>query len=338
MRYIISLFVLLSAGCLYGQSLQVSVRDNNGTLPYASIYINKNQSSVTDSEGIAFISFDKLNYGDTITSTYIGMETASIIFNKKVQDLSMCTITLTNDKVYELNPVIIKAFVNDDWKFFHKNVKTYHTVLYQNCIVTGKFKAEVQLPQDSISHNIEGTFELKNLMPRKIPASDFFKYYFATLPEIETSVQDTAVKNRAISAIRQSISVTCQTIARIHWERWNNSKYSKVTYLGINDNCHFFRIVYTNNEYKNLLSFQTLFSVNMDNQEVEYVEYYIPLKIHSGSLDRGKLLSAVCQKLLSKNGQKIEMTVPAGIVYNDKLKDNTMINLILSDLSFKIVN
>ncbi|MFA6334296.1 MAG: hypothetical protein WCX48_01915 [Bacteroidales bacterium] len=191
MKYIISLFISLFTGCLYGQSLQVSVRDNNGALPYASIYINKNQSSVTDSDGIAYISFNKLNDGDTITSTYIGMKASSIIYNNKMQDLSKCTIVLDNNFVYELDPVVVKAIANDDWKFFHKNVKVYNTFIYTSCIVKGKFKAKVLLPHEGISQNIEGSFELKNIIPSKLTDGGFFKYYFAALPEITTSVKDT---------------------------------------------------------------------------------------------------------------------------------------------------
>jgi len=71
MKYMISLFILLSAGFLYGQNLQVSVQDNNGVLSYVSVYINQNLCGITDSDGMAYISFNKLNYGDTITSTYI---------------------------------------------------------------------------------------------------------------------------------------------------------------------------------------------------------------------------------------------------------------------------
>ena len=338
MKYIISLFILLFTGCLYGQSLQVSVRDNNGSLPYASVYINQNLSGITDPEGFAFLSLDKLNYGDTITSTYIGMKPASIIYNKQMHGLSKCTIILDNDKVYELDPVVIKAFDNDGWKIFHKSVKTYNSFTYMSCIVKGKFKAEVLLPQETIPHNIDGSFELENKIPQKTPLVDFYKYYFTTLHELTTSSQDTAVKNRTISAIKQSISTSCQTISRINWERWNNSKYSKVSYLGINNNCQFFRIVYTNKQFKDSLSFQVLFSVNKDNQEIETVEYYIPLRIYSSSFDREKILSAVCQKLVYKKGKKVDVTIPVEIGYNDKLKDNTMINLILSDLSFKIVN
>jgi len=303
MRYIICLFVLLSTGCLYGQSLQITVRDNNGALPYASIYINKNQSSVTDSEGIAYIFFDKLNDGDTITSTYIGMKSSSIIYNKQMQGLSKCTIVLDNNFVYELDPIVVKAVANDDWKLFQKNVKAYNTIIFQSCIVKGKFRAKVLLPHEGISQNIEGSFELKNIIPRKLTDGGFLKYYFAALPEITTSVKDTIIKNKARSAISRSISVTCQTISRIHGEHSINSKYSKVTYLGLNDNCQFFRIVYTDG-HKDSPSYQILFSVNKDNQEIATVNFDIPQQNHSGSLDTGKFLSAICQKLVYKKGKK----------------------------------
>lgn len=339
-HYIFLILTIFAFSEMKAQALEVRVVDLNGeTLPYASIYINKNQSSVTDSEGIAYISFDKLNDGDTITSTYIGMKASSIIYSKQMQGLSKCTIVLDNNFVYELDPVVVKAVANDDWKFFQKNVKAYNTIIFQSCIVKGKFRAKVLLPHEGISQNIEGSFELKNIIPRKLTNGGFFKYYFAALPEITTSVKDTIVKNKARSAISRSISVACQTISRIHGEHSINSKYSKITYLGLNDNCHFFRIVYTDG-HKDSPSYQILFSVNKDNQEIATVDFDIPLQIHSGSMDREKFLSAICQKLVYKKGKKeVTLTVPVEIEYNnDMFKDNSMINLVLSDVNFQIVN
>lgn len=322
------------------QTIEVKVVDLKGeTLPYASIFINKNQSFVTNSDGFAYISPDKINYGDTISSTYIGMKTSSIVFNKQIQKLSKCTITLDNNFAYELDPVVVKAIANDDWKFFHKNVKVHNSFIYTNCIVKGKFRAKVQLPQESFFHNIEGSFELKNIIPRKITLDEFFKYYFTALPEISASIQDTVGVNIARSAISKSISVACQTISRIHGEYIANNKFSKVTYLGQNDNCDFFRIVYTDGK-NNSLSFQVLFSVNKDSQEIVTVDFAVPQKIQSSSMDYKPLLSAVCKKNeYKKRTRRITLTVPTEIQYNNEMyKDNSKISLTLSDITFQVVN
>jgi len=341
MKYYISLLLTIFAFSeLNAQALEVKVVDLKGeALPYASIYINKNQSYVTNSDGFAYISPDKINYGDTISSTYIGMKTSSIVFNKQIQRLSKCTITLDNNFAYELDPVVVKAIADDDWKFFHKNVKTHNSFIYTNCIVKGKFRAKVQLPQESFPHNIEGSFELKNILPRKVTLEDFFKYYFTALPEITTLMQDTVGVNKARSAISKSISVACQTISRIHGEHIANSKYSKVTYLGQNDNCDFFRIVYTDGN-KNSLSYQVLFSVNKDSHEIETVEFDVPQKIQSSSKNPEPFLSAVCRNgKFQKRTRQIILTVPTEIEFNNGMyKDNSKINLTLSDITFQVVN
>ncbi len=325
---------------LNAQTLQVRVVDSNGeALPYASVYINGSHISATNSEGFSIIPFKKLTDGDTITSTYIGMNTSSIIFNKALKDLAKCTIVLKNDREYELDPIVVKAIANDDWKFFHKNARTHETFFYQTAVAKGKFNADILLSQDKNLRRIEGSFELKNMMPRKVHATDFYKYYFAELSKIETSVQDTAVKRRAATAIKLSINITCQVISRIHWERWNNSKYSKVKYLGLNDNHHYFRIVYTNKEFKDSLCFQTLVSVNKDNKEIEKVEYYAPHKVHSGSLERKKIISAVCKNIAYKKGKReATLTIPTEITYNGKVIDNSTIDMTLKGITFQIVN
>lgn len=71
MRYIISLFILLSTGCLYGQSLKVTVKDGNSQeLPYAHIKINGRPVEATDSSGVAYINVDKIRLGDTISALF----------------------------------------------------------------------------------------------------------------------------------------------------------------------------------------------------------------------------------------------------------------------------
>jgi len=339
------IFLILSISSfldLRAQSLQVKVVDTKGeTLPYAGVYINNNQSSVTDSGGIAYISFNMLNDGDTITSTYIGMKASSIIYNKKLQGLSKCTIVLDNNLVYELDPVVVKAIANDDWKFFHKNLNAPKSLFFKSFIMKGKFKAEVSFSKDSISHNIEGSFEFNNIIPPKTPMSDYHKYYFAKMPEITSTEEDTIIKNRIIYAIDQSINLSIQVISRIHLEYSYNSKNSKVSYLGLHDNCHFFRIVYSSN--------QILLSINKDTKEIETAEFYPALKKYSGSLESRLMTSTIYKKQVFKKRKKEDIrTVPRKIEYNDKFinislswdkfKDNSKINLILTDVITEIVN
>ena len=338
MRYIISLLILLSNVCLYGQSLKINVRDNQGALSFASIYINQDLCCIADINGIALISFDKLNYGDTITSTYLGMKAASIIFNKEIHDLSKCTIILEDDKVYELNPVIIKAYDKNGWKFFRKHTKTYNSCIFTSCIIRGNFKAEVCLSQDAIFHNVEGTFEMSNKNPPKKSPDDFFNYYLPPLPKIKTiATVNEDVKNNIIYSIRVSFINFCRTISTINREHSTTSKYSKVSYLGLNNNCHFYRLVYIDNLSKNTTSFQILFSVNEDTQEIETIESYTPLSVLNGSHDRKKLLSAGCRNLVYRKGKNdIVITIPVVIEYNVKMRYSSAINLILSDFTFQI--
>jgi len=114
---------------------------------------------------------------------------------------------------------------------------------------------------------------------------------------------------------------------------------SKVTYLGQNDNCDFFRIVYTDGK-KNSLSFQVLFSVNKDSQEIVTVDFAVPQKTRSSSMDPERFLSAVCQNgKYKKRTRRITLTVPTEIQYdNEMFKDNSKISLTLSDITFQVVN
>ena len=84
-------FTLLLSGLLFGlcasaQSLKLSVvNDRNEPLPYAYIYVNGRVAVVTDSTGQAWLSEERLSPGDTLCATYIGTESAWIIFDQQLK-------------------------------------------------------------------------------------------------------------------------------------------------------------------------------------------------------------------------------------------------------------
>ena len=99
--FFLSILAIFTIYNLTAQKLEITVVDSNReTLPFASIYINNILANVTDSEGIAYVTFDKLKYGDTISSTYIGMKSSYIIFDKQIHNESKCTIILDNNFSY----------------------------------------------------------------------------------------------------------------------------------------------------------------------------------------------------------------------------------------------
>jgi len=332
-------FIILSlfaSAQLVAQTLQVKVVDSKGeSLPYASVYINQTPSSYTDLNGISLIPSNKIKYGDTITSTYIGMNKAYKIVNKEVMNLQLCTIVLNDDKVYELDPVVVKAYNNDGLKLFRKDVITHNSLIFTPCIIKGKFKAEVTFLQEKTPSNVEGTFLLNNDNPRKIPLDNFFQYYISETPLLTTTEENHDVLRRTISAIRNALSLFCKTVSRINWEHKNSTKHSKISYLGLNNNHHYFRLVYVDNIKHQSFSFQSLFSVNKDTQEIETVESFTILSANSSSTKRDNIFSASCQNIaFKKEGKELVITVPSKIEYNW----SNHISLSLSDITIDIVN
>jgi hypothetical protein len=132
-----------------------------------------------------------------------------------------------------------------------------------------------------------------------------------------------------MTSISRSINIACQSISRIHWEHNSNSKYSIVTYLGVNNNYNYFRIVYTDGK-KGSPSYQILLSADKDNKEIKTISsnYYT------------RFLSADCIKSEFKKGnRRLVLTVPSEIEYNlEEQKVKSMIKLTLSSLTFQIVN
>jgi hypothetical protein len=319
--------------------------DSKGvTLPYASIYINRIPSNITNMNGIALIPFDKLIYGDTITSTFIGMDTASVVFTKKIQGISKCKIILNNDYVYKLDPVVVKASAQGGLKLFHNDVKTYNSLIFTSCIINGNFKAQIFLPSDGRSHNIEGTFILSNANPPKIPLDNFFKYNILQLPIIKTEENNTSVLRSTVHAITIAFNRSCKTISRINWEHRTSTKDSKVSYLGLVNDCIFFRFTYldyfrSGNKIKQISSFQTIFSASKNTQEIETIESYTDYIANNAPIERKKMLFAICKKLeYINNGKVVAITVPERMEYNFKSINGQIINLILSNITIKVLN
>ncbi len=141
--FICLMFFLVMSLPIYSQNMKVTVVDKDGNaLSYASIYINKGQCCITNIDGVALIPKAKLNYGDTIMATYIGLSPGMIIYSEKMQNASE-TLTLNSEKNFEISPVVITSdFKGVSLDLFYEYPLRSHSII----LLTNAFQVQ-NLPQ-----------------------------------------------------------------------------------------------------------------------------------------------------------------------------------------------
>ena len=320
--YICLMFFLLMSLPIYSQNIKVTVVDKDGNaLSYASININKGHCCITNIDGVALIPLAKLNFGDTIMATYIGLSPGMIIYSEKMQNESEI-LTLDSEKLFEISPVVIMSDFNH-WNYFNKKVKP-NSVKLPNCIVRGDFEIT--------NNNIKGSFNLDNTKDKRA----IYNFMFSSLPTITSNTQDTILRDQLKRVIANIIQTSYQMLSRIKAEHRAKFKYSNISYLGIIDNYNCFRLVYTTKELQNKLSFQMEFLVDRDSYEIKSIKYFTPSKDRVFSSDQNNLISAYYIKRSSQRKNKNEESMlPNRIEFNFTNKNNQLCNLVLLNLDFQ---
>ena len=292
-----------------GQNIRINVSDNDGALPYSHIFINKEFATVTNDSGIADIPVSKLNYGDTITSTYIGMHPAFLVYSQQVEQSGECWLVHMEQDIYAIESVSVIGYgKKDSRKIFRKFVKPYPQLL-QNCIVTAHFTGRITLPNGT-DRSVDGSFTLKNNIPKNVSNRDFAKSYFSSLPEIATDNDTTRVGSELLTSIMYGYRMACNIIGQLNIEHTATQSYSHLRYLGVKDNKRFFR--YTNSNPRYLNGVQILFDTNIDTQELGTIEYTTTSR--SGEYATVNI-KAYSRKIPAPSGKRqSEINIPEDIV------------------------
>lgn len=254
----------------FGQGLTVSVRDDAGPLPYANIFLNGDIYCIADSLGLAFIPEDMLADGITLSSTYIGMEPCVVVYDRTMADT--CVLTHREMTDYRIAEVAVTASDQPyQWKKFRELVKPRRSVVYQSCLVRGTFSYTLKSSGEA-PKSVEGTFVLENRMPRNVSSKDFFNYYFAALPAVQTHSDTTGLSHEVRPYISKAINVACQYMDRLwaeHNLRGKSFGLSNLKYLGEADGKNHFRLAYSNVQYSD--NVQILFEADRSSREITRV-------------------------------------------------------------------
>jgi len=266
MKYIISLFVLLSAGCLYGQNLKVTVKDGRSQgSPYAYIKINGRPVEATDSSGVAYINIDKIRLGDTISALFLGMVPSSIVYDRAIQTKGTCEFVLRED-VIVLNDVSVAGYSRESSKKLFRKVTKFVNPVNYDCVMDAGFNYQYFSARDSKEYTVKGTFRAKNRHLASKSRNFYTAFYFQRPAEYSTASDTTGLISRLDFHLGIVLSIINRTIYMISTNERRDLIY---TYLGERDGAHIFRITYPR---INQLNYQLVLYVDAKTKQMCHAE------------------------------------------------------------------
>ncbi|MDR2936302.1 MAG: hypothetical protein LBU80_03040 [Rikenellaceae bacterium] len=326
--FFVLFFAFLSATSA-AQDFRVSVRDKNGPLPYANVYVNDVQLAITDSLGKTTIPAFELKKGYVVSSTYIGMTPAYVTYDGAIRE---CVLTLIDELSYTIVPISVNALDGSGWRAFRKYALQEAFFIY-DCTVDGRFSIAAYFA-DGASRSAVGSFVMENHVPleTRTHRGNFIKYHFNLPPQIQTSDDTTRLDTLLSHSIPSVFSMTCRTIGHLGNEHYRRGPYSGMSYLGFENGRHYFRYAYSspNLDYNH----QYLFTVNAKTKRIETIRYQTVSKRDDRWSYTGTV-SADFRTFTNKKPRIPEVSVPTHIIYHMELPDVAM-ELTLSDLTIKI--
>ena len=331
MKHFFAILIFAAPLFLQGQEIKVNVVFKNEPLPYTYISVNQKPVAITDASGIARISVNNLNIGDTITSNMMGLLPVSLIYDRQIQQNQSCELIHTEEVVYDIEEITTTGYSNKtSRKIFRKVAKMYHQ-LVQSCFASGNFTSLITL-SNRTPHPVNGTFVLENNLPKMASREELNRIYFnATPPLIETR-SDTASLSRELQLIiRDAYVKVCGIIEHLYIEHRRQMPYSKLIYLGLREDHHFFN--YTISDPRLIGVIQVVFEVDAESQELTDAKI-TTLSIYDDRYSN-YTIDISCEKLSIPPKGKATVTVPKEIEANIIRPDGTTIDLKLYDTSIK---
>jgi len=116
-KFVLLLTLFGTINLVSAQQLEVKVIMGGDLMPLAYILKNDKPVTQTNRDAVAYIDKSTLEYGDRLTSSYIGASSSVIVYSKEIERQDRVTIELTPD--FELDEIVVSAEVNG-WEIFQK--------------------------------------------------------------------------------------------------------------------------------------------------------------------------------------------------------------------------
>ena len=322
-KCVLLLFAVFSCLDIFSQNFEVRVYDENKEpLPYACIYRNGEPLVLVDTLGYAGISSDKLHLGDTLATTYIGMDSKSIVYTPEMQGQGKYEFVLSETMSLELDEVVVRADIE---KMFKKYVELYPSVNY-NSILTGRFDMDLYYSDGTSDTGLSGSFTLGNE-----PRGKGFKYYYQN-----------GYFYRKISREPQYADTLSDQVDHYLYLSLNHVNYAlrilenmpknmscRYEYLGKDSGNRIFRVVFSNMGGTGTV-FQYVLYADEQTKQVKNVEIQV-VAINQNEYN----IKAECEVREQHKPSYAPILHVKGMEYSLKLNSGSKVDMKLSDLSLE---
>jgi hypothetical protein len=316
------LVLLLLDRSAIAQSIEITVLNKDSEpMPYAYILINKIPVEVSDTMGIAKIPLNNLHLNDTLSISYLGASSASIIFDESIKNSKSYCFHL-DESGYELNEVVV-SYQNIK-KLFNKSVRIKPLLNYE-CIMKATLQAKIYRISN-VNYIGSGIIEAVN-------KKEYPRYWNWFSPPIKyVTDSDT---NKIWFSLNHHIHLAINLTNLSLW-RWQNDKKIKpvYSYLGDQENNKIFRIVYPKN-FINDFYYQIMLSIDKDTKYIKSVGVEAFNDDPNGNLHKFSL-KYNCELYTHKKPKKDTIYLPDNIQYNYQIINGTQWNLVISNISIII--
>jgi hypothetical protein len=261
MRYIAAILALLSTLQLSAQTLRVSVRDADGPLAFANIYLNGKYLMSANQEGVAEIAEGSLNQGDTVSSTYLGYAPASAVYDETMRAARSCTLVHVKEHNYDIEEVVVTGGISG-WDAFRKFIDPKETP-QGSYVLKGDFGARVSLPDGAV-RDAKGKFSISVTTNRR---------NYNAIAELATTSDTTAISQTLKMGMKLApwfVNGVVNRLGYIHsHKKERGNPYRTLNYLGLCGGWRDFTFTYVSPDMRG--TNQVFMTVNGESKFVESI-------------------------------------------------------------------
>ena len=259
MKYFILFYCFFKVGVLIAQEVKVSVMSDGIPLEYANLFINNRFYGASNVDGFINIRESAISDGDTISVSFVGMETGITIFKPNNYDSERIIITLIPNLF--LDEIVVLGEDRSE-EMFRRYVKDRHTLFFYT-----QYQGDYSVILNN-NKETRGSFVF-TAYPEKY--ANYWKLdYLKLIPDNNTDT--IAVSSRIKKSILNIILTSISTVRtkNIYIE----TKEMKIKYMGKDNGCYVFSLIKpipTNNAIKKD-GFQTIIYSDQKSHEIVSAE------------------------------------------------------------------
>lgn len=222
----------LSANTLTAGDIKVRIVSEGQPLGYAYVFVNGRLFGAVSQDGITYLPEQSVAPGDTISASYVGMNTSRYIFNRKAAEAKELTIVLSPNTTLEPVKIVAKSGAEDLYRKYVKDRRG-----------SERFREAMADFEYDISHKTKITGRIYTVLG---------KSFFVELgPES---------RHMRLDTLAMVLDVVVPELFEAYKRGWGSSHLQvflfsdtrKMVYSGLENGRHMFTVVYPNDRPKTL--------------------------------------------------------------------------------------